>query len=138
MEGDRGGPRWTDMDGGRERMNSPNWNALGGGAGGGEKDAEVFVLFLQLSYKTEMTAEVEKLLLKGSGKTLIRQAKKLQMRLRVLLEVAWVTGRKARSRDRLRPLFGSHSILPVQRLSPTREMFKTFESTEAEVTWVTA
>lgn len=84
MEGDRGGPRWTDTDGGRERMNSPNWNALGGG---GEKDAEVFVLFLQLSYKTEMAAEVEKLLLKGSGKTLIRQAKKLQRRLRVLLEV---------------------------------------------------
>lgn len=34
MEGDRGGPRWTDMDGGRERMISPNWNALGGAEGG--------------------------------------------------------------------------------------------------------
>lgn len=34
-EGDRGGQTWTE--GGRERMNSPNWNAWGVGGGEGHR-----------------------------------------------------------------------------------------------------
>lgn len=127
-EMDRKEPRWTDNGRreGRREWILPIVTHKG-------KDTGVFILFFQLSYKTEMTAEVKKLLTKGGGKILSWQAKKLQMRLRVLLEVAWVIGRIAKSRDQLCSLFASHSILPVQWLCHTRETFKTFK-----VTWVTA
>lgn len=59
------------------------------------KDTAVFVLFFQLSYKTEMTAEFKKLLMRGIGKILIWQAKKLQMGLSSA-RAARVIGRKAR------------------------------------------
>lgn len=83
-EGDWGG---QTVDGGRREWILPIGTHMG-------KDTGVFILFFQLSYKAEMTAEVKKLLPKGGGKILIWQAKKLQMRLTVLLEVAWVIGRK--------------------------------------------